>query len=64
MVVGYVQGTSFTDNDLELSTERARAVAAYLRGQGVKGRTVRGEGVAPEAGAKARRVHVTITYRM
>lgn len=63
VVVGYVQGTSFTDNDTELSTERARVVARYLREQGVKGRTVRGEGVAPEAGAKARRVQVNITYR-
>ena len=63
VVVGYVQGTSFTDNDTELSTERARVVARYLREQGIKGRTVRGEGVAPEAGAKARRVQVNITYR-
>ena len=63
VVVGYVQGTTFTDNDTELSTERARVVARYLREQGVKGRTVRGEGVAPEAGAKARRVQVNIAYR-
>jgi outer membrane protein OmpA-like peptidoglycan-associated protein len=63
VVVGYVQGTSFTDNDIELSTERARVVARYLREQGVKGRTIRGEGVAPEAGAKARRVQVNIAYR-
>jgi hypothetical protein len=64
VVVGYVQGTSVTSNDLALSQERAKTVAAYLKGRGIKGPfTVRGDGVAPEPGDVARRVKVTITYR-
>jgi outer membrane protein OmpA-like peptidoglycan-associated protein len=64
VVIGYVQGTSITTNDRTLSDERAQVVARYLKDRGVKGRfTVRGDGVAPEAGATARRVRVTITYR-
>ena len=64
VVIGYVQGTSITTNDRTLSDERAQVVAQYLKDRGVKGRfTVRGDGVAPEVGATARRVRVTITYR-
>lgn len=64
VVLGYVQGTNSTANDLALSTSRARAVAAYLRSQGVTGRfVIRGDGIAPEPGATARRVQVTVTYR-
>jgi outer membrane protein OmpA-like peptidoglycan-associated protein len=64
VVIGYVQGTSITSNDQALSDERATAVARYLRSRGVKGRfTVRGERVAPETGARARKVTVAITFR-
>ena len=53
-----------TSNDEALSTERARAVASYLRSLGLKGAyTVRGNGVAEQPGAKARRVGVTVEYR-
>ena len=64
VVVGYVQGTSITSNDRSLSNDRAQTVARYLKERGVKGRfNVRGDGIAPEPGATARRVRVTITYR-
>ena len=64
VVVGFVQGTTVTSNDEALSTERARAVASYLRSLGLKGAyTVRGNGVAEQPGAKARRVGVTVEYR-
>jgi len=63
VVIGYVQGTNSTANDQALSSQRAKVVATYLRGKGVKGRySVRGNGIAPEPGDKARRVQVTITY--
>lgn len=63
IVIGYVQGTMTTSNDQSLSDQRAAAVASYLRSQGVKGRfTVRGDRVAPERGAAARKVTATITY--
>ncbi|MSW43371.1 MAG: OmpA family protein [Actinobacteria bacterium] len=65
VVVGYVQGTSVTSNDRSLSNQRAETVAGYLKERGVKGRfNVRGDGIAPEPGATARRVRVTITYRL
>lgn len=64
VVIGYVQGTSSTANDQALSSQRAQVVAAYLRSEGVKGQySIRGNGIAPEPGDKARRVQVTITYR-
>jgi outer membrane protein OmpA-like peptidoglycan-associated protein len=64
IVVGFVQGTTVTANDQALSTERARAVASYLRSLGLKGAyTVRGDGVAEQSGASARRVAVTVSYR-
>ena len=64
VVVGFVQGSTVTFNDEALSTERARAVASYLRTLGLKGAyTVRGNGVAELPGAKARRVGVTVEYR-
>ena len=64
VIVGYVQGTSITSNDRSLSNNRAQTVARYLKERGVKGRfNVRGDGIAPEPGATARRVRVTITYR-
>ena len=63
VAVGYVQGTSTTSNDQTLSTQRARNVAAYLQELGLKGpRDVRGDGIATETGAMARRVNVTVTY--
>jgi outer membrane protein OmpA-like peptidoglycan-associated protein len=62
--VGYVQGTTITANDEALSTQRAKNVAAYLKKLGLKGQfVVRGDGVAKESGALARRVNVTVTYQ-
>jgi uncharacterized repeat protein (TIGR02543 family) len=62
--VGYVQGTTVTSNDQALSRERATNVAAYLRSLGLKGAyVVRGDGVAKESGALARRVNVAVTYQ-
>ena len=62
--IGYVQGTTITANDEALSTQRAKNVAAYLKKLGLKGRfVVRGDGVAKESGALARRVNVTVTYQ-
>jgi outer membrane protein OmpA-like peptidoglycan-associated protein len=62
--VGFVQRSGSSVNDQSLSEHRARAVAAYLKSLGVKGAfTVRGDGVAKEPGAIARRVEVGITYR-
>ncbi|MCX6414037.1 MAG: OmpA family protein [Actinobacteria bacterium] len=64
VVVGYVQPTASATNDLILSTARARAVAAYLKSQGVAGVfVVSGAGQAKEAGAAGRRVEVVVTYR-
>jgi outer membrane protein OmpA-like peptidoglycan-associated protein len=62
--IGYVQGTTITANDEALSTQRAKNVAAYLKKLGLKGRfVVRGDGIAKESGALARRVNVTVTYQ-
>jgi outer membrane protein OmpA-like peptidoglycan-associated protein len=64
LVVGYVQANDTTANDETLSTQRARSVARYLRSIGVKGAIVtRGQGVAKEQGAAARKAVVTLTYR-
>jgi outer membrane protein OmpA-like peptidoglycan-associated protein len=61
--IGYVEGTTITANDKALSTRRATNVAAYLKKLGLKGRFVaRGDGVATESGATARRVNVWVTY--
>jgi outer membrane protein OmpA-like peptidoglycan-associated protein len=61
--IGYVQPTSQTGNDESLSTQRARNVAAFLKSLGVRGAyVVRGDGVAEQTGAKARRVNATVTY--
>jgi len=61
VAIGFVQQTLTTSNDLSLSTQRARNVAAYLRSRGLGGAfDVRGEGVAGP-GANARRVTVTMT---
>lgn len=63
LVMGYVQGTSYTANDLQLSAQRARAVADFMRAQGFRGRVVhRGEGVSDLPGAGGRRVVATISY--
>lgn len=60
-VVGYVQKSGSSVNDVQLSTQRARAVAAFLRQEGLKGRLlVRGEGVSDLRGASARRVDVLV----
>ena len=65
VIVGYVQPTRSSGNDQFLSFSRAKAVAAYLKSQGVKGvYLVRGDGKATESGATARRVDVAITYQM
>lgn len=64
LVVGYVQANDTTANDKSLSTQRAKAVARYLRSIGVKGAFItRGQGVAKERGAAARKAVVTLTYR-
>jgi uncharacterized repeat protein (TIGR02543 family) len=61
--IGYVQGTSYTGNDLKLSTARAVNAAAHLKRDGVLGKSyVSGRGVAKESGATARRVEVVIAY--
>ena len=61
--IGFVQPTTDTANDQSLSQARAQSVADYLRSLGLKGRyVVRGDGRAPEGGAVARRVDVTVTY--
>jgi outer membrane protein OmpA-like peptidoglycan-associated protein len=63
VVLGFVQETSTTSNDDSLSTQRARAVAAYLRDRGLKGAySIRGNGVAG-TGDAARRVNVNVTYQ-
>lgn len=61
VVVGYVQPTSRTSNDISLSTARATSVADYLAQEGVE-RIVRTEGLgrAEEKGARARRATATI----
>lgn len=61
VVVGYVQPTPRTSNDISLSTSRATSVADYLARQGVD-RIVRTEGLgrAEEQGARARRATATI----
>lgn len=62
--IGFVQPTARMDDDESLSTQRARNVAAFLRSLGVGGTyVVRGDGVAKERVATARRVNVTVTYR-
>lgn len=64
VVNGFVQGSDTTANDRSLSLARARAVARYLKSQGVTGTVVtRANGVAEEAGAAGRKAAVTITYR-
>jgi hypothetical protein len=64
VMVGFVQGTKVTTNDLTLSTQRAKSVAAYLRFLGLKGAyVIRGDGVAKQPGAAARRVNVVIEYK-
>lgn len=63
-VVGFVQGTASTINDVQLSTHRARSVTTYLREQGLRGKvTYRGEGVSHVSGPEGRRVAVHVTYR-
>lgn len=64
VVNGFVQGSDTTANDRSLSLARARAVARYLKAQGVAGTVVtRADGVANETGAAGRKAVVTITYR-
>lgn len=63
VVVGFVQPTTVTGNDLTLSTERARGVAAFLKAGGLRGSyLITGKGRAKEKTAFARRVVVTVTY--
>jgi len=60
---GYVQGTSDTSNDFTLSTARASNVAAQMKAGKLAGKYyVTGRGIATEAGAKGRKVIVTVTY--
>lgn len=63
LVVGFVQPTKSTGNDLALSRDRAQSVVRYLRNLGLTGRfVVRGDGSARESGSIARRVEVSVTY--
>jgi outer membrane protein OmpA-like peptidoglycan-associated protein len=63
IVLGFVQPTSVTSNDLSLSTQRAKNVAAFLRARGLKGTyVISGKGRAVERTAIARRVVVTVSY--
>lgn len=60
---GFVQPSTVTANDRQLSDERARAVAAYLRVLGVTGAYVaHGNGRDGTMGPQARRVDVSISY--
>lgn len=53
-----------TGSDKALYVRRTEVVAAYLKSEGLTGRyLVRGEGVAKQMGATARRVNVSITYQ-
>jgi len=62
---GYVQGTSDTSNDFTLSTARATKVVAQMKADKLVGKYyVTGRGVAKEAGAKARKVIVTVAYTL
>lgn len=62
--IGYVQPNNTTANDKSLSTQRAKAVAAYLRTLGVKGTiTTRGDGIANQTGPAGRKAIVTLTFR-
>ena len=64
VVVGYVQPSTMTRNDMTLSTRRAKAVTAYLRRHGVKGTFVyRGGGVAPSRAGTSRKVVVRLQIR-
>lgn len=64
VVVGFVQPVGPKDNDLSLSSARAKNVAAYLKTLGLKGKyQVRGDGRAKETGSEARRVEVRITFQ-
>jgi outer membrane protein OmpA-like peptidoglycan-associated protein len=63
VVVGYVQPAGTSSNDKALSTQRAKAIAAYLRSLGLKGTvTTRGDGVAKESGAAGRKAVIAIRY--
>jgi hypothetical protein len=63
-VSGYVQRGGSDANNVALSNARARAVAAYLRDQGVSATfVIKGNGIAKEQGASGRRVDVVITFR-
>lgn len=60
-VTGFVQASSDKSNDKSLSSARARAVAKYLRSQGVRGTfTVRGKGVLDGPSNKARSARVQV----
>jgi outer membrane protein OmpA-like peptidoglycan-associated protein len=64
MIMGFVQPSDTTRNDMTLSTRRAKAVATYLRRHGVKGTFVyRGAGVGSSQGAAARKVVVRLEFR-
>lgn len=60
-LLGFVEASATTVNDVQLSTKRARAVKSFLRSQGLRGRVlVRGEGVSERPGAQGRRVDVVV----
>jgi outer membrane protein OmpA-like peptidoglycan-associated protein len=62
---GFVQPSALTGNDESLSTERARAVAAALKRERVKGTYfVSGQGRAEQSGPRARRADVVISFTL
>jgi|GEM_PF-5378489 len=65
LIHGFVQPDHNTANDQSLSKNRAANVTSFLKGKGLPGEhTVIGLGRASDTGAKARRVEVTITYKV
>jgi outer membrane protein OmpA-like peptidoglycan-associated protein len=62
-IFGYVQSSDKSNNDVRLSTARARVIAKYLADQGVKVPLLtQGKG-ALNASAKSRAVMLTIRYK-
>jgi outer membrane protein OmpA-like peptidoglycan-associated protein len=64
IVLGYVQGSGSSANDISLSRARAYSVAAAMRKLGLKGAIVtKAKGVLAVPSDQARSALVTVTYR-
>lgn len=62
-VLGYVQRSADSSNDVSLSRARAVSVAEYLRKLGVNGKIVtEAKGVSQKPGARGRSARVTVTF--